>query len=107
MPKKKRIKYEDIGGGSSSLWFDGKLFEVWVGHHSIGPTTHILCKHSNVEIWFDKRHTDLDSDAKCLEQVRPSEILKMFEDVAKKAFYDGKQAKLKEIQKMLGIRYVK
>jgi hypothetical protein len=104
MKRLKRKKPQ--GGGSGKLVYESKRFEAHWRRHQNGPITEVTIigvgVFGRISITLDGHHT-LESDAACLAQFTPSEILRYIKSAEAMAFKKGYKAKAAEIREALEI----
>ena len=95
MKKAKRATGE-LGSGSGTEIFCGEYFRVVLWCYSnAGPVTKIESQTSPFfEITLLGKH-DITSDNACVEQLRPSEILKIFKHFREQGFIEGRHHKFR------------
>jgi len=93
---------KEYGGGSGREIFQSDLFRVAVWTLAKGIRTTITIEGMYYDINFDGRH-ELVSDKRCMEQLTVTEIKKLINHKEKEAFEAGKQRKINEIKKCLGM----
>ena len=94
---------KDFGGGSGRGIFESELFRVVVWSLGKGIKTTISCQQGyGMEISFEGTH-NFTTDKLCIEQLNPSEILRLLKWMKEESFEQGQDSKAAEIKKCLGI----
>ncbi len=94
---------KDFGGGSGSEIYDSGMFRVVVWQLQRGVRTSIECKLCfDLELDFEGSH-DFVTDELCMEQVEVCEIIQMIKEQAETSFEEGRESKVAEIRKCLGV----
>jgi len=99
---------KNYGSGSGKKLFNSDMFRVTLWYHQKDSLrTVIECKlfpDFRNEICFDGNHSELTSDALCMEQFTGREILRMIKYQKIESFKEGKSAKAEEILTCLYVR---
>ena len=89
--------------GNGKTTYESDYFRVTVWYMDEGTRTELECNLLNFnEIYFDGEH-EFTSDEECIEQFNFSEILKIIKHQKEASYIQGKEDKILEIKKCLGI----
>jgi len=100
--KLKRIN-KNWGCGSGNEIFQSKLFGVTIWKMQKGIRTSLQIRQMfDCYLHFEGKH-ELTSDRLCIEQLTPTDILRMLKAHQKNSFADGMESKERQIKDCLNI----
>lgn len=110
MIKRLQRTKEQYGPASGKHILDSKYFSVIHWYHGDNKKSTALTINGSgfgfrEEIRFEG-HQDLDSDEKCISQLKPLEILKLIKDQHDLGFKKGGNSKIEEFQKVFEKEFV-